>query len=78
MGPIAYICLFQASTWFTELVSAGKYPEYKVYQQLVAKFIPKRGAGPMKWMTEKEKLEQEQAVKAEGEAAKAKPRYDLR
>ena len=76
VGPIAYVCLFQASTWFTELVSAGKYPEYKVYQQLVAKFIPKRGAGPMKWVDEK--AEQEKKLKEKEEAAKAKPRYDLR
>lgn len=32
--------LFQASTWFTELVSAKKYPEYKEYQRRVGKFIP--------------------------------------
>lgn len=41
IGPMAYLLLFQASTWFTELISAGKYPEYKVYQQRVGKFLPK-------------------------------------
>lgn len=40
-GAIGYILLFQASTWFTELVTAGKYPEYKEYQKEVGKFIPK-------------------------------------
>lgn len=35
--------LFQASTWFTELVTAGKYPDYKLYQKRVGKFLPKLG-----------------------------------
>lgn len=42
VGALAYLILFQASTWFTELVSARKYPEYKDYQKLVGKFLPKR------------------------------------
>lgn len=33
--------LFQASTWFTELITAGKYPEYPEYKQRVGKFLPK-------------------------------------
>ena len=37
---IAYMCLFQASTWFTELISAKKYPEYQEYQRRVGKFYP--------------------------------------
>ncbi|KAH8664968.1 hypothetical protein BGZ60DRAFT_470690 [Tricladium varicosporioides] len=40
-GAMAYLFLFQASTWFTELITAKKYPEYKEYQQRVGKFIPK-------------------------------------
>jgi hypothetical protein len=28
-GAMSYLILFQASTWFTELVTSGKYPEYK-------------------------------------------------
>lgn len=32
--------LFQASTWLTERISAGKYPEYKEYQARVGKFYP--------------------------------------
>ncbi|TKA65117.1 hypothetical protein B0A49_08987 [Cryomyces minteri] len=40
-GAMSYLILFQASTWFTELVSSGKYPEYAEYQQLVGKFLPK-------------------------------------
>ncbi|KAL8796869.1 MAG: hypothetical protein Q9195_000952 [Heterodermia aff. obscurata] len=41
VGAICYLCLFQASTWFTELISAKKYPEYKEYQKRVGKFFPK-------------------------------------
>jgi steroid 5-alpha reductase family enzyme len=42
VGALSYLFLFQASTWLTELLSAGKYAEYKVYQQRVGKFLPKR------------------------------------
>ena len=45
LGAMSYLFLFQASTWFTELISAGKYPEYKEYQQRVGKFLPKIGTG---------------------------------
>jgi Protein of unknown function (DUF1295) len=41
LGAIAYLGLFQASTWFTEYISAGKYPEYKEYQRRVGMFLPK-------------------------------------
>ena len=40
IGPILYLCLFQASTWFTELISAKKYPEYAEYQRRVGMFLP--------------------------------------
>lgn len=40
LGAMSYLILFQASTWFTELITAGKYPEYKEYQKRVGKFIP--------------------------------------
>ncbi|KAL8984285.1 MAG: hypothetical protein Q9177_004744 [Variospora cf. flavescens] len=40
VGAVAYLILFQASTWFTELVTAKKYPDYKVYQERVGKFVP--------------------------------------
>lgn len=46
IGPIAYLILFNASTWFTELVSAKKYPEYKEYQKRVGKFLPRLPGGP--------------------------------
>ena len=41
MGAISYLLLFQGSTWFTELVTAGKYPDYKLYQKRTGKFLPK-------------------------------------
>lgn len=41
VGAAAYLCLFQASTWFTELITAKKYPEYKEYQNRVGKFLPR-------------------------------------
>ena len=46
IGPIAYLGLFQASTWFTELISARKYPEYKEYQKRVGMFLPLPSTGP--------------------------------
>lgn len=39
-GALGYLVLFQASTYFTEWISAGKYPEYKDYKQLVGQFVP--------------------------------------
>lgn len=32
--------LFQGSTWLTELISSGKYPEYRHYQLTVGMFLP--------------------------------------
>ena len=46
-GALAYLLLFQASTWLTELLSANKYAEYKVYRQRVGKFLPKRDTKSM-------------------------------
>lgn len=40
VGATSYLILFQGSTWLTELISASKYPEYKVYQKRVGKFLP--------------------------------------
>ncbi|KAH7371637.1 hypothetical protein BKA66DRAFT_469164 [Pyrenochaeta sp. MPI-SDFR-AT-0127] len=46
-GAFSYLILFQASTWLTELLSAGKYADYKVYQERVGKFLPKAGTKSM-------------------------------
>lgn len=41
------VLLFQGSTWLTELITAGKYPEYKEYQRQVGMFAPNLlGFGP--------------------------------
>lgn len=39
-GALAYLSVFAGSTPLTEYISAGKYPEYKVYQQKVGRFLP--------------------------------------
>ena len=41
LGAMSYLILFQASTWFTESISMKKYPDYKIYQKKVGKFLPK-------------------------------------
>ena len=41
VGAIGYLILFQASTWYTELITVKKYADYKIYQRRVAKFYPK-------------------------------------
>ncbi|KAL8303724.1 hypothetical protein RB597_004869 [Gaeumannomyces tritici] len=39
-GPTFLVLLFQGSTWFTESITAGKYPEYRHYQSKVGMFVP--------------------------------------
>lgn len=39
-GPIVLLLIFQGSTWLTELITAGKYPEYREYQKQVPRFFP--------------------------------------
>jgi steroid 5-alpha reductase family enzyme len=39
-GPIAYLSVFAGSIPLTEYISAGKYPEYKLYQQRVGRCLP--------------------------------------
>lgn len=39
-GVIGYLLIFQGSTWLTEMITAGKYPEYKEYQRRVNRFLP--------------------------------------
>jgi steroid 5-alpha reductase family enzyme len=63
-GAFSYLILFQSSTWLTELISAGKYPEYKVYQSRVGKFMPKAKRTSMDApKTEKEAAKVNQAKK---------------
>ena len=39
-GVVAYLGVFAGSTPITERISAGKYPEYELYQQRVGMFVP--------------------------------------
>ncbi|RWA12390.1 hypothetical protein EKO27_g2702 [Xylaria grammica] len=39
-GSLFLVMLFQGSTWLTELITAGKYPEYKSYQKQVGVLLP--------------------------------------
>ena len=40
-GAVLLIMLFQGSTWLTEKITTGKYPEYAEYQKQVGMFFPK-------------------------------------
>lgn len=40
LGALSLVMLFQGSTWLTELITAGKYPEYKEYQRQVGMQVP--------------------------------------
>jgi len=40
VGPVFLVSLFQGSTWLTELITTGKYPEYREYQRQVGMFVP--------------------------------------
>ncbi|KAK5127712.1 hypothetical protein LTR08_004321 [Meristemomyces frigidus] len=40
-GVVAYLLIFAGSTPITEWISGGKYPEYKLYQERVGRFVPK-------------------------------------
>ncbi len=40
VGMVAYLGVFAGSTPITERISAGKYPEYELYQKKVGKFLP--------------------------------------
>ncbi|KAI1500687.1 hypothetical protein F5X99DRAFT_228570 [Biscogniauxia marginata] len=40
LGSLGLVMLFQGSTWLTELITAGKYPEYKLYQKQIGALVP--------------------------------------
>lgn len=77
IGAVAYLFLFQASTWLTELLSAGKYPEYKIYQQQVGKFLPLPGYGPPTFQQQATSSVNGPVIK-DKDAKQARQRYDLR
>jgi steroid 5-alpha reductase family enzyme len=39
-GCLLLVVLFRSSSSFSEEISAGKYPEYRTYQQHVSRFLP--------------------------------------
>lgn len=45
IGSGLLVLLFQGSTWLTEGITAGKYPEYNEYQNQVGMFCPKSLSG---------------------------------
>ncbi|KAG5977526.1 hypothetical protein E4U55_006721 [Claviceps digitariae] len=55
LGSGSLILLFQGSTWLTEAITAGKYPEYSTYQRRVGMFIP-TSFGPYKAPSYKPKI----------------------
>jgi steroid 5-alpha reductase family enzyme len=67
LGTFAYLLLFQASTWFTEMITSEKYPEYAVYQKKVGKFLPK---GNTKSMEEPKKPVEKKAVEENKKTSK--------
>ncbi|KAF3918778.1 hypothetical protein AA313_de0202989 [Arthrobotrys entomopaga] len=44
VGALSYLLLFQGSTWLTELITASKYKDYKMYQKNVSMFLPRIGS----------------------------------
>lgn len=74
-GAAGYLFLFQASTAFTEYISKGKYPEYKVYQERVGRFLPKAKTGSMEDVMVGAKKDGEKGeAKGSGNGGKGKAR----
>lgn len=72
LGAMSYLILFQASTWFTELITAEKYEDYKEYQKRVGKFLPKLVSDlPGDFSDQKAKPKIEKAEKKDGASKKS-------
>jgi steroid 5-alpha reductase family enzyme len=71
-GALAYLMLFQGSTWLTELLSSNKYPDYSTYQKQVGRFLPGPRSGPWKFP------DQNGPAAHKPDADLARQRYDLR
>ena len=79
VGALGYLALFQGSTWFTEVISKGKYPEYKEYQARVGRFLPKLNSKPPNWdEPQKETVKGGADGETERMKTKARERYNLR
>ncbi|MFN8543784.1 MAG: DUF1295 domain-containing protein [Candidatus Binatia bacterium] len=46
LGAVLLTLLFQGSTWFTEELTAQKYPAYRAYQRTTSRLLPWRPAPP--------------------------------
>jgi hypothetical protein len=72
LGAMSYLILFQASTWFTELITAKKYGDYKEYQKRVGKFLPKLVSDlPGDFSDQKAKPKVEKVEKKDGTSKKS-------
>ena len=91
IAAVSYLLLFQGSTWFTELLSAKKYPDYRQYQKSVSMFLPGINTGTPNWeaiektkktiesTAQKGKKQVDAATQRLGaETDKARERYNLR
>ena len=76
VGLAAYLFLFQASTWITELLTARRYPEYKQYRAQVGKFIP-TSLSPPRFGKSPKKVANGTPDK-NADSAAARERYNLR
>jgi steroid 5-alpha reductase family enzyme len=73
VGAVSYLLLFQGSTWFTELITARKYPNYEEYQQRVGKFIPRFNSNlPGDLSDEKSQLEIESKISKDAKVKKSR------
>jgi len=73
-AALSYMVLFQSSTWLTELLSARKYPDYRIYQERVGRFLPKRATvsmDPPQTETEAEAEKPEEHKNSKSGTAKA-------
>ena len=64
--------LFQGSTWLTEAISAGKYPEYSEYQKQVGRFIPSSFKGYSAPVHQPKIIRTSELLKRQQEKAKGK------
>lgn len=79
VGAVAYLFLFQGSTWLTELLSQQKYPEYAQYKKQVGMFFPKPNAKPPTFTTDGTSGKQvTNGAINNKDAQKARERYNLR
>lgn len=76
IGAVSYLFLFQSSTWLTELLSSKKYPDYRLYQRTVGKFLPLPGATAK--FPDASLHHINGGLQNDKDATKARERYDLR